>query len=165
MPYFQKAENALKRAEEFEVVDKPELALETLHDLITSRRHRTWGPTHEVILIKYIDLCIKLQKGRMARDGLHQYKTIAGQTAISSLETVIRHYLQASEARVAEAWEASRGSTSTGVTAEAAGVDVEDLEETETPESVLLSAVSEEGTQERSDRVMLTPWLKFLWEA
>lgn len=165
MPYFQKAENALKRAEEFEVVDKPELALETLHDLITSRRHRTWGPTHEEVLIKYINLCIKLQKGRMARDGLHQYKTIAGQTAISSLETVIRHYLQASEARVAKAWEASRGQGNTAVGKGVEGVDVEDLEETETPESVLLSAVSEEGTQERSDRVMLTPWLKFLWEA
>ena len=31
--------------------------------------------------------------------------------------------------------------------------------------SLLLSTVSSEGTKERTDRVMLTPWVKFLWES
>lgn len=29
----------------------------------------------------------------------------------------------------------------------------------------MLSTVSSEGTKERTDRVMLTPWVKFLWES
>lgn len=29
----------------------------------------------------------------------------------------------------------------------------------------MLSSVSSEDAQDRSDRVLLTPWVKFLWEA
>ena len=31
--------------------------------------------------------------------------------------------------------------------------------------SLLLSTVSGEGAKERTDRVVLTPWVKFLWES
>ena len=31
--------------------------------------------------------------------------------------------------------------------------------------SVLLAAVSEEGDADRTKKAVLTPWLKFLWEA
>lgn len=31
--------------------------------------------------------------------------------------------------------------------------------------SILLSTVSGEDTQDRTDRIMLMPWVKFLWES
>ena len=44
-------------------------------------------------------------------------------------------------------------------------VEVDDLDILATPEMIMLSAVSGEGAQERSDRTILMPWVKFLWES
>ena len=44
-------------------------------------------------------------------------------------------------------------------------LDIDDLEAVETPESVLMAAVSSEDAKDRSDREVLTPWILFLWDA
>lgn len=38
-------------------------------------------------------------------------------------------------------------------------IDTDDLDNLATPESILLSAVSGEDAQDRSDRTILTPWV------
>jgi translation initiation factor 3 subunit A len=47
----------------------------------------------------------------------------------------------------------------------AAVVDIDDLDNITTPESILMSAVCGEDAQDRSDRTILLPWVKFLWES
>merc|ERR1719272_59039 len=107
---------------------------------------------------KYIDLCILLKKGRLARDGLHQFKHIAGTTAVSSMKNVIRYYLDSAAKRVEEA-QAHLDGAMTQLD------EIEDLDAAETPESILLAMVSDEGTRNRTQKVVLAPWVKFLWEA
>ncbi|CAN0337072.1 unnamed protein product, partial [Discosporangium mesarthrocarpum] len=41
---------------------------------------------------------------------------------------------------------------------------VGDLEAEATPESIMLSTMTDEGEKERMDRETVVPWLRFLWE-
>jgi translation initiation factor 3 subunit A len=46
----------------------------------------------------------------------------------------------------------------------AAAAKVADLDQEESPESILLSSMTEEASKHRTDREVVVPWLKFLWE-
>ncbi|XP_069610507.1 eukaryotic translation initiation factor 3 subunit A [Ranitomeya imitator] len=140
---------------EFLEVGKKQPALDVLYDVIKSKKHRTWQKIHEPIMLKYLELCVDLRKSHLAKEGLYQYKNICQQVNIKSLEDVVRAYLKLAEERTEAAKESSQQMV----------LDIEDLDNIQTPESVLLSAVSGEDTQDRTDRLLLTPWVKFLWES
>ena len=91
----------------------------------------------------------------MAKEGIYQYKIICQQTYINSFEDVVRKYLEMAEEKANAAKEESQQSV----------LDIDDLDNAQTPEDILLSAVSNEDTQDRTDRVVLIPWVKFLWES
>eukprot|EP00304_Pavlova_gyrans_P006868 CAMPEP_0206048998 /NCGR_PEP_ID=MMETSP1466-20131121/25635_1 /ASSEMBLY_ACC=CAM_ASM_001126 /TAXON_ID=44452 /ORGANISM="Pavlova gyrans, Strain CCMP608" /LENGTH=224 /DNA_ID=CAMNT_0053424081 /DNA_START=35 /DNA_END=706 /DNA_ORIENTATION=+ len=152
--HFAKPENALKRAEELLHVGQQQAALDSLHDVLSSKRHRTWTPTIEQIIKKYLDICISLKKGRMAKDGLIQYRIICQQVNVGSLEEVLRYLMTRVDA---EALTAMQG-------AEDMVVAINDLDAEETPESILLSAMTGDDQATRNEREVVTPWLKFMWE-
>ncbi|OWF43183.1 eukaryotic translation initiation factor 3 subunit A-like [Mizuhopecten yessoensis] len=153
--YFQRPENALKRANEFIDVGKKQRALDALYDVIKSKKHRTWQKIHEPIMEKYLQLCVELRKSHIAKEGLYQYKNICQQVNIKSLEDVVRKYIRLAESKTEGARQESHQVV----------VDIDDLDIPDTPESLLLKAVSGEDTQDRTDRAILTPWVKFLWES
>lgn len=65
-------------------------ALSSLHEIITSKRSRTTAITAlESIMLKFIELAVNLRKGKIAKEGLHQYKNICQNTNVGTIEVSI----------------------------------------------------------------------------
>ena len=130
--------------------------MDTLYDVIKSkkRNHSVSEKLIEEIMNRYLELCVDLKKSHVAKEGLFQYRNMCQSTNVASLATVVQGYLNMAEKRTESARQESADS-----------VEVDDLENIATPEMIMLSAVSGEGAQDRSDRTILAPWVKFLWES
>lgn len=107
-------------------------------------------------MFKYVELCVDMRRGRFAKDGLIQYRIVCQQVNINSLEEVIKHFMHLASERA----ELARSHAQ----ALEEALDVEDLEADKRPEDLMLSYVSGEKGKDRSDRELVTPWFKFLWE-
>lgn len=156
-PIPQRPENVLKRAEELVSVGQQSAALNSLHDLIVSKRSKS-APiaSLEPFMLRFVELAVEQRKGKIAKEGLYQYRNIAQNTSVETLVVVVTRFLELSEAKFKEARDK----------AEQVSLDnIDDLEATETPESILLSTVSNDEAKDRTDRAIVTPWLRFLWEA
>ncbi|PPQ71387.1 hypothetical protein CVT24_012218 [Panaeolus cyanescens] len=157
MAPFSKPETVLKQAEGLVSVGQTHAALQSLTEMFSSKRFRSTPLTSlEPIMHRFIELCVDMRKGRTAKEGLMQYKNIAQNTSVQSIESVITRFVNLADAKVREAQEKA---------AVKSAVDVDDLEASETPESILLGAVSGDQSKDRTDRALVTPWLKFLWES
>ena len=76
---------------------------------------------------------------------------------------VLRRFIELAEKKVTEA-QAKADEVQESLESTAPTSNVEDLEAIETPETILLATVSGEQSRDRTDRAIVTPWLKFLWE-
>ncbi|KAI9796728.1 MAG: eukaryotic translation initiation factor 3 subunit A [Sarcosagium campestre] len=161
-PPHTKPENVLKRAQELIAVGQSQAALSLLHEHVTSKRSRSSPlPSLEPVMILFVELCVDLRKGKSAKDGLYQYKNIAQNTNVGTIEMVLKKFIELAEQKVTEAQAKADEVQST---LDSSGTNIDDLEASETPESILLSTVSGEQSRDRTDRAIVTPWLKFLWE-
>lgn len=62
-------------------------ALTVLHEHVTSKRTRS-SPiaSLEPVMLLFVELCVDLRKGKAAKDGLYQYKNIAQNTNVGTIE-------------------------------------------------------------------------------
>lgn len=163
--FHYKPELALRRALELEGIHQNEAALTLLHDVLSSRRHRTWSPAYEQIMIAYLNLCLKLHKAREAKDGLHQYRNLAQSQAPGSLEKVIRYLLKKAEAKCSAAKAAADVVANTDTTASAGAILSMDGEDDGIePQALLLSSMSTDPAKNQRDSLLVLPSIKFLWE-
>ncbi|OOQ86362.1 Eukaryotic translation initiation factor 3 subunit A [Penicillium brasilianum] len=159
-----KPENVLKRAQELIAVGQAPAALTVLHEHVTSKRTRS-SPiaSLEPVMLLFVELCVDLRKGKAAKDGLYQYKNIAQNTNVGTIEVVLKKFIELAEQKVTEA-QAKADQIQSSLESAPSSSNVEDLEAIETPETILLATVSGEQSRDRTDRAVVTPWLKFLWE-
>ncbi|CCC05916.1 unnamed protein product [Sordaria macrospora k-hell] len=162
-PPHQKPENVLKRAHELIGVNQASAALTLLHEHITSKRSRNVPiASLEPVMLLLVELSVEQKKGKLAKDALYQYKNIAQNTNVATIELVLKKFIELAAEKVTVA-QAKADEVQSSIEATTSNID--DLEASETPESILLATVSGEQSRDRTDRAIVTPWLKFLWEA
>lgn len=80
----------IQRAQELIAVGQTQAALTVLHEHVTSKRTRN-SPiaSLEPVMLLLVELCVDLRKGKSAKDGLYQYKNIAQNTNVGTIEVSI----------------------------------------------------------------------------
>ena len=163
----QKPEYVLRRANDLietaigNADREKKLALEQIHAHISLRRGKTqtvWNKTYELLMKRHLELCVELKDSRTAKDGLHQYRNLCQSVDPNSLEIVIVYLMDLADTRTTEA------RVKANKVAIAAAAKVVDLDQEESPESIMLSSMTDEVSSDRTDREVVVPWLKFLWE-
>lgn len=117
-------------------------------------------------MIQYLDLCLQTGRAREAKDGLHQYRNLSQSQAPQSLEVVIRHLVDQAELKCADAQAKAEKLRllSESATEAALTANVEDLDASSTPQSILLSTMNTDPEQTQRETSLVLPHLKFLWE-
>jgi translation initiation factor 3 subunit A len=86
-PPHSRPENVLKRAQELIGVGQSQAALSILHEHVVSKRTRN-NPISslEPVMLLFVQLCVDLRKGKLAKDGLYQYKNTAQNTNVGTIQ-------------------------------------------------------------------------------
>ena len=49
-------------------------------------------------MLRFVELCVDMRRGRAAKEGLMQYKNIAQNTSVGSIEVVIKKFVALADA-------------------------------------------------------------------
>ncbi|KAK1927253.1 hypothetical protein DB88DRAFT_507347 [Papiliotrema laurentii] len=163
-PIYVKPENALKRSEELLALgtaQSQQQAFENLWEVFQSKRFKhTSNTILEPIVIKFIDLCVANSRKSHARLALLTYKNAVQSTSVSSIETVLNHFIAAAESRLNDAIEQAKKEVS--ALPEAPVDDELPLQ----PSAMLFdSFIDQAGDRERIERRLIAPAQKFCWDA
>ncbi|GMM37863.1 translation initiation factor eIF3 core subunit A [Saccharomycopsis crataegensis] len=154
-------ENIIKTCEHLVKINNSDEALDILKEFISSRKFKyVSAPAAESIGLLFVQLCVVKKDSKLAKEGLFSYKKNA-QTITNGLETVgsvVKRYVQLAEASL----EKAKAKAADAKSEETIG-NLDD-EDDKSPEALLLSIVSDDNHNDRSDRELLTPYLKFMYD-
>eukprot|EP00922_Rhytidocystis_sp_ex-Travisia-forbesii_P049216 GHVS01073300.1.p1 GENE.GHVS01073300.1~~GHVS01073300.1.p1 ORF type:complete len:847 (-),score=149.92 GHVS01073300.1:83-2623(-) len=154
---FQKPENALKRADELQLIGLPDAALKVLHQAILHKRFKSsgWESIQEQIILRHVQLCVDLEKLKLVREALHQYRAVSQQTNVGSLGKVIGEFREKAEKKLKEAKAKVQDDKKVAM--------VDDLEVGESPEALMLSTLQLDVRDTSSRKLQAA--LRFVWES
>jgi len=144
---------AIKTAQEFLAADRKEDAAQALIESLTSKRYKQWQPEMESVISLLLDTCIKTQNFKMAKDALHQYRSICQSQNLASLEKVILEFLGKVDVMMVDATQA------------ATKLVEKTLAEEESVESMILRSINGEELAERTKKLSVSSAQKFMWES
>lgn len=156
-------ENAIRRADELVSVGEPMAALQSLSDLLSSRRSRfADAATLEPIIFKFLQLGVDLRKGKVIKEGLYQYKKHMQYTTegLLSVGAVARKFIDLIETKMASV-QAEADTKEESAKEEAD----DDLEGGVTPENLLTSVFEQEQSVGGFNNDDTSAWLRFTWES
>eukprot|EP00189_Rhodosorus_marinus_P010280 CAMPEP_0184745962 /NCGR_PEP_ID=MMETSP0315-20130426/8574_1 /TAXON_ID=101924 /ORGANISM="Rhodosorus marinus, Strain UTEX LB 2760" /LENGTH=929 /DNA_ID=CAMNT_0027218337 /DNA_START=98 /DNA_END=2887 /DNA_ORIENTATION=+ len=156
-----KPEYALDRADQLISVGQEETALMALYNIITdnTQKKRQWNVKYEGIMVKLMELCVKNRRQTLIKEALHKYRALCSTQNVASLEKVVRYLVKEGISKAEEARRSIMGE----VVDDTGNDDLEELG-METTETLLLEAAGAEQSKERTDRQVVVPWMKFMWE-
>jgi translation initiation factor 3 subunit A len=114
------------------------------------QKHKQWQKALERVMFKFVELCVEMNRGRFAKDGLFYYRNVCAGVNTNSLEEVIKYLLKLATDKADEAQQ------------EAQLHSISDLETQHTPEA-LMSAFSIDS-KAKDQRERGSEQFKFLWE-
>lgn len=149
---------AIARAREFLKVGKKINAVQILHSFLVLmvKRARPWVQAHEEVMVLYLNVCIEMKDASQAKDGLHQYRSISQQTTPQSLRNVVDHLINSAKAKLARSKSECAALAASNETRQISLYG---------PVTDILSKVSQDTEQDRLHRVLVKPWVIFLWES
>jgi translation initiation factor 3 subunit A len=149
---------AISRANEFLKVGKKQNAVQVLHSflLLMVKRQRPWDKAHEDVIVRYLNICVDLKDAPQAKDGLHQYRSISQQAAPPSLRNAVEHLINRSIKKLKQAQADCEKQLKANQTKK--------VDKFGTVQSIM-AKVSLDADAERLTRVMVKPWVIFLWES
>ncbi|GMH60367.1 hypothetical protein TrRE_jg7326 [Triparma retinervis] len=153
-----KPENALGRAKELVSLNKIDSALYLLHEVLVARKYKTWSLVYEAVCLYYLTLCVKEGRFREMKDGLHQYRNMTQVAAPGSLSKVCKALVEMSKAKIRVP------SSSDDSSSDKNSILTGDLEDSASPESVLMSTMTTTYDETVAEKRDILPHLKFLWE-
>ncbi len=84
--------NGDQRAQELIGVGQQQAALQLLHEHVSSKRTRNVPiASLEPVMLLFVDLCVNLKRGKLAKDGLYQYKNTAQNTNVGTIEVCLNY--------------------------------------------------------------------------